>query len=90
MQRNIFYNQIISSYFKRDTISCVSFLLYLNLNQTNMKKIIALIILISSFANAQVYEILLETKNHPEYTPEFLEKMYGNIKDPEVRKWNID
>ena len=55
-----------------------------------MKKLIALIILISSFANAQVYEILLETKNHPEYTPEFLEKMYGNIKDPEVRKWNID
>jgi len=55
-----------------------------------MKKLIALIVMFSSFANAQVYEILLETKNHPEYTPEFLEKMYGNIKDPEVRKWNID
>lgn len=55
-----------------------------------MKKIITLIILISSFANAQIYEILLETKHHTEYTPEQIEKSFGYIKDPEVRKWNID
>ena len=39
-----------------------------------MKKLIALIILVSSFTNAQVYEILLETKHHTEYTPEQIEK----------------
>ncbi|MDM1297887.1 GLPGLI family protein [Empedobacter falsenii] len=55
-----------------------------------MKKLIALIILISSFANAQFYEVLLETKYHPEYTPEYLEKMFKDMKDPEVRKWHID
>ncbi|HCC95757.1 MAG TPA: hypothetical protein DEQ26_15835 [Flavobacteriaceae bacterium] len=55
-----------------------------------MKKLIALIILISSFANAQFYEVLLETKYHPEYTPEYLEKMFKDMKDPEARKWHID
>ncbi|MEG0188172.1 GLPGLI family protein [Algoriella sp.] len=55
-----------------------------------MKKLITLIILISSFANAQVYEVFIEAKHHTEYTPEAIEKSYGHIKDPEVRKWNVD
>ncbi|WP_291118893.1 GLPGLI family protein [Empedobacter sp. UBA7248] len=55
-----------------------------------MKKLITFIVLFSSFANAQIYEVLIETKYHPEYTPEYLEKFYKDTKDPETRKWYID
>lgn len=55
-----------------------------------MKKLIALIVLFSSFAQSQIYEVLIETKYNPEYTAEYLEKFYEDIKDPEGRKWHIE
>jgi GLPGLI family protein len=55
-----------------------------------MKKLLTLIILISSFAQAQVYEIDLTTQHQTIYTPEAKEKFYGHIKDAESKKWNIE
>ncbi|WP_413532469.1 GLPGLI family protein [Empedobacter brevis] len=54
-----------------------------------MKKLIALIILISSFANAQFYEVEYETQIKTKYNEKGLE-IYKEIKDPEVKKENID
>ncbi len=55
-----------------------------------MKKFFIITCFLTSFLNAQVYEVLVETKFHPEYTAEYLEKFYDDIKDPEGRKWNIE
>lgn len=55
-----------------------------------MKQFLTLLILLSSFANAQIFEVLVETKYNPEYTAEYLGKFYEDIKDPETRKWYIE
>ena len=54
-----------------------------------MKKLIALIILISSYANAQFYEVEYETQIKVKYNEKGLD-FYKEISDPEVRKQNID
>lgn len=54
-----------------------------------MKQFLTLIILFSSFTQAQVYEVLVETKHNTKYTPEYIEKIFGNSKD-EITKWNIE
>ena len=54
-----------------------------------MKKLITLIILFSSFANAQIYEVEYETQIKVKYNEKGLH-FYKEISDPEVRKQNID
>ncbi|MDH1883647.1 hypothetical protein, partial [Empedobacter sp. GD03797] len=54
-----------------------------------MKKLIALIILISSYTNAQFYEVEYETQIKVKYNEKGLD-FYKEISDPEVRKQNID
>ncbi|MGV0979361.1 GLPGLI family protein [Empedobacter falsenii] len=54
-----------------------------------MKKLITLIVLFSSFANAQIYEVEYETQIKVKYNEKGLD-FYKEISDPEVRKQNID
>lgn len=55
-----------------------------------MKKLFYLLFVLSSFVQAQVYEVKVELQHHTKYTPEYIEKFFGNIKDVEARKWNIE
>ena len=55
-----------------------------------MKKLFYLVIVLTSFVNAQIYEVKLELQHKSKYTPEYIEKFFGDIKDAEARKWNID
>ena len=47
-------------------------------------------ILFSSIVYAQTYKVLLETKHQTIYTPEQIEKYFGNIKDSDAKKWNVE
>ncbi|CAM3198764.1 GLPGLI family protein [Empedobacter stercoris] len=55
-----------------------------------MKNFLTLIIIISSFAQAQVYEVKVRFKHHTKYTSEYIEKVFSDIKNEEQRKWNIE
>lgn len=55
-----------------------------------MKKLFYLVLVLTSFANAQIYEVKVEFQHHTKYTPEYIEKFFGNIKDADARKWNIE
>lgn len=55
-----------------------------------MKKLFYLVLVLTYFANAQIYEVKVEFQHHTKYTPEYIEKGYGNIKDADARKWNIE
>ena len=55
-----------------------------------MKKLFYLVLVITSFANAQIYEVKVEFKHYTKYTPEYIEKFFGDIKDADARKWNIE
>ena len=54
-----------------------------------MKKIIALIVMFSSFVNAQVYEVKVDSKFITTYTEKGM-KFFEGISDPDQRKWNIE
>ena len=55
-----------------------------------MKNILSFILFISVFVQAQIYEVKVELQHHTKYTPEYIEKFYGDIKDADARKWNIE
>ena len=55
-----------------------------------MKNFFYLVLVLTSFVNAQVYEVKVEFQHHTKYTPEYIESNFGNIKDAETRKWNIE
>lgn len=55
-----------------------------------MKKLFYLAFVFTSFINAQVYEIEVEFQHQTKYTPEYIERNFGNIKDADTRKWNIE
>lgn len=55
-----------------------------------MKNFLTLIIIFSSFAQAQVYEVKVRFKHHTKYTSEYIEKVFSDIKNEEQRKWNIE
>lgn len=55
-----------------------------------MKKLFYLAFVITSFLNAQVYEVKVEFQHKTKYTPEYIESNFGDIKDAESRKWNIE
>ena len=47
-------------------------------------------ILFSSIVYAQIYEVKVEFRHQTKYTPEYIEKNFGDIKDVDDRKWNIE
>ena len=55
-----------------------------------MKKLFYLVLVVTSFVNAQVYEVKVEFQHQTKYTPEYIESNFGNIKDADTRKWNIE
>lgn len=55
-----------------------------------MKKLFYFTFIISSFIQAQTYKVLLDTKHQTIYTPEAIEKYFGDIKDAEAKKWNVE
>lgn len=55
-----------------------------------MKKLFYLVLVLTSFANAQIYEVKVEFQHQTRYTPEYIEENFGDIKDAEDRKWNIE
>ena len=55
-----------------------------------MKNFFYLVLVLTSFVNAQVYEVKVEFQHQTKYTPEYIESNFGNIKDADTRKWNIE
>lgn len=55
-----------------------------------MKKLFYFACLITSFLQAQTYEVKIEFQHHTKYTTDYIEKFFGNIKDADARKWNVE
>lgn len=55
-----------------------------------MKKLFYLVLVLTSFVNAQTYEVKVKFQHHTKYTPEYIEEFFGDIKDADARKWNIE
>lgn len=55
-----------------------------------MKILFYLLILFGLQIKAQTYEVFVDTKHQTIYTPEAIEKYFGDIKDLDSRKWNVE
>ncbi len=67
----------------------VTLFLFLSKINFKMRKLFTLFCIIFSFAQAQIYEVLVETKHQTVYSEKGLE-FFQDIKDPDQRKWNIE